>query len=167
MRQFFLALFIVFAVGCNYFVSTDQIAQDVKTQIQNEFDTRAQFKDYHFKVLNLTVVKQEGNQYKGLAEVEYEGQTHRIAVNILMDGERYIWEIPAENFNFVRNIELEKYQKELDAKLQSIQLEAEDHLSYSKPEADTDAVADDAEYYSEEDPQSAASEAVAAADIVE
>ncbi len=169
MRSLLLALFIVFAVGCNYFISTEQIAKDVKEQIQQEFDTQSQFKDYHFKINNLTVIKQQGNQYKGLAEVLYEGQVHRIAVNILMDGEKYIWEIPAENFNFVRNIELEKYQKELDDRLNSIQLEAEDHLSYSRETEGADAKADgaDATYYSEEDVQSAAEEAVEAAAMAE
>ena len=169
MRSLLLALFIVFAVGCNYFISTEQIAKDVKEQIQQEFDTQSQFKDYHFKINNLTVIKQQGNQYKGLAEVLYEGQVHRIAVNILMDGEKYIWEIPAENFNFVHNIELEKYQKELDDRLNSIQLEAEDHLSYSRETEGADAKADgaDATYYSEEDVQSAAEEAVEAAAMAE
>lgn len=168
MRSLLLTLFMVFAVGCNYFVSTDQIAKDVKEQIQQEFDTQSQFKDYHFKISDLTVIKQQGNQYKGLAEVIYEGKVHRISVNILMDGEKYIWEIPAENFNFVRNIELEKYQKELDEKLQNIQLEAEDHLSYSRENQGADAKADEAEavYYSEEDVQSAAEEATAAAEEV-
>lgn len=168
MRSLLLALFMVFAVGCNYFVSTDQIAKDVKEQIQQEFDTQSQFKDYHFKISDLTVIQQQGNQYKGLAEVIYEGKVHRISVNILMDGEKYIWEIPAENFNFVRNIELEKYQKELDEKLQNIQLEAEDHLSYSRENQGADAKADEAEavYYSEEDVQSAAEEAAAAAEEV-
>lgn len=110
-------------VGCSYLVSTDEMEKDIKAQMQTEFNTSADFSEYHLKVLELTVVKQNNHQYRGLSKIKYQGKIYKVSVDILMDGNKYMWEIPAENFSFIQKAEIEKYQKELEKTLAQAQKE--------------------------------------------
>lgn len=96
-------LFLTFALfGCSkeinqFFTSTEDIAKEIEPLIQEEFNNK-DFKEYHLKVLDLTVMKVQGNSYKGLAKVEHDGDIHHLTINITYDGSNYMWEIPANEF---------------------------------------------------------------------
>lgn len=121
------------SVGCSYLKTTQQVENDVKAQIQEAFDLKTNFKDYHFKIIDLKIIDESLNQYTGLATVEYQGQTHKMTVKIMRNGDELVWRIPAENFAFVKQIQLEKYQHDLDAKLNAITITENDRLSYVNP----------------------------------
>lgn len=116
-KNIILVLFLSFALlGCSkeinlFFTSTEDIAKEIKPMIQEEFDHNKGFKEYTLKVLDLTVIKVQGNSYKGLAKVEHDGDIHNLTVNITYDGSNYMWEIPANEF---LPITIESARQELD-----------------------------------------------------
>ena len=165
-------LFFVLAVGCNQFVSTDDIADNIKAQMQEEFDTNSDFSEYHLKVVGLTVVKQAANQYKGLSEIRYKGKIYKVSVDILMDKDNYMWEIPAENFEFIQKAALKEYQQEVAKALDEIEAYPTPQPEY-RPQAQevsyqyVQTAADEAEIAAQkavEAAQQAAAEAEAYAD---
>lgn len=103
-KNIILVLFLSFSlVGCSkeinlFFTSPDDIAKELKPKIHQHLNEDGNFKAYHLKVLDLTVMKVQGNSYKGMAKVEHEGDIHNLTVNIVYDGENYMWEIPAGEF---------------------------------------------------------------------
>lgn len=135
VRTLFLALWIILSVGCSYFQSTQQIEKEVQAQIQAAFDSQQNFKDYHFKINQLNIIDQQSNPYMALAEIEYQGKIHQVTVEISHGGTDLTWRIPANNFAFVQQAQRENYQKELDEKLNAIQLTEQDRLSYDHTHA--------------------------------
>ena len=150
MRKFLLSMIVAILVGCSNFVSTDEMEKDIKAQMQKEFNSNSDFSEYHLKVVDLTVVKQNGNQYRGLSKIKYNGKIYKVSVEILMDGNKYMWEIPPENFSFIQKAAIDKYQKELEQTLVEAQKELEKAQQYNVQETDYSYEVADAQAEAEE-----------------
>jgi hypothetical protein len=103
-----VAIPAILLVQCG--LSTKQIAETVKTSMQQKFDSDTQFKQWHLRVTKVQVVKQGGNQYQGMATVIHEGQSHDVPIEITADGSNVMWQTQPGAFMFVAQKELQKLQ---------------------------------------------------------
>lgn len=94
--------------GCG--LSREQISETVKTSMQEKFDTDPQFKDWHLTVTSVQVLKQGGNQYQGIAKINYEGTLHDVPVDITVDGNNVMWKSDPGAFMFVIQKEMDELQ---------------------------------------------------------
>jgi hypothetical protein len=84
----FVAILIaVIAVSCS---STGDLAGRVQSAMIEHFKKEG----VTFKVEDdLTLVHKGGNEYTGLMTVSIDGETEKISVNVVSDGESTIWKI--------------------------------------------------------------------------
>ena len=68
------------------------ITSEVKSSMQQTFDTDARFTPYHLVVEKVDVAKQNGNQYQGMATVRgSKGIDHEVPIDITADGNKIMW----------------------------------------------------------------------------
>ena len=68
------------------------ISSQVKSSMQQSFDTDPRFTQYHLAVSKVDVLKQNGNQYQGLAIVHgSKGIDHEVPIDITAEGDNIIW----------------------------------------------------------------------------
>lgn len=118
--------------------STEDMQNDLKSDIQSQFDNNENLKKYHIKLINLTIMKVQGNSYKGLAEVEHEGDVHKLTVDIVYDGANYMWEIAPSDLMPITTKksmrELDEAIKDLDGLAQEYSEDEEDVAEQPMPE---------------------------------
>jgi hypothetical protein len=69
------------------------VADEVKTSMQNKFDTDRQFSQYHLVVSKVNVMHKSGNEYEGLAVVHTpKNVDHNVAVHVIAEGNRIMWQ---------------------------------------------------------------------------
>ena len=96
--------------------------------MQREFNANVEYKNYHLIVDDVQITERKGNEFKAISKLKYQGQPFVIDVKIeKMDG-GFNWSIEQEAFSFIDEIEIAKYQKQLDQELEqiSVSLEQED-----------------------------------------
>lgn len=99
----------VLLVACG--LSKEEIAETVKTSMQQTLSSDAQFKEFDLKVVHVKVIKQGDSSYKGLAAVDYEGEVHTVPVEITVDGSNVMWEAKPGAFMFVAQKQFQKLQQ--------------------------------------------------------
>jgi len=115
-KLFYLIIGLIAIAGAYYVVkftpvfgmSEKQIAETVKTSMQKTLDSDSGFQEYGMVVDSVKVFKKSGNQYKGLAIVEYKGSSHNVSVDILVDGGNVMWEAPPGSFMFIAQEEMRR-----------------------------------------------------------
>lgn len=107
-------------VGCSYFISTDELSRQIEQQIQHEFDTNTQYQSYHLKVKDLKIIERQGLNFNGQASLQFENQPYTVKVHIFKDVKGYSWRIDETEFAFIDEVELAKYQAQLDQELKKI-----------------------------------------------
>ena len=105
LKWIIIFLIAVLVAGC---VSKENISETVKTSMQETLSTNTDFKDYNMTVIDVTVLKKNNGEYKGIASVEYEGTLHDISIDIIVDGENILWEAPFGSFSFIMQKEMQK-----------------------------------------------------------
>ena len=106
LRIVALILVISLVAGCG--LSNEDIGEAVKTSMQETFNSNPQFKEWNLTVSSVQVLKQGGNNYKGLATIMYEGTSHDVPIQITVDGNSVMWEAAPGSFMFVAQKELQK-----------------------------------------------------------
>lgn len=96
-------------MGCG--MSNNEISETVKTSMNNTFSSDPQFVQYNLQVSEVTVLKQGGNKYQGIAKVAHEGATHDVPVDITVDGKNVIWKTDQGAFLFIAQKQLQNLQK--------------------------------------------------------
>ena len=81
--------------------SNEQIAENVKLSMQQTFNTDSRFTSWHLTVTSVTVIKQSGNQYQGIAKILYNGASHDVSVEITGDEKKVMWKTDPGAFLFV------------------------------------------------------------------
>ena len=79
----------------------DDLKLQVKSSIQQHFDTDEKLSKYNLHIEDLTLMESGKNQYKGWADINYNGVVHNVSVNILYDGSNMRWEIPTGDMSFI------------------------------------------------------------------
>lgn len=95
----------LFAVGG---MSTELVAESVKSSMQQKFDSDAGFKQWHLKVKGVHVLEQGDNRYQGMATVVHDGKVHDVPVDITADGSNVMWTTQPGTFMFVLQKEIQK-----------------------------------------------------------
>ncbi|WP_186042998.1 hypothetical protein [Burkholderia gladioli] len=111
IRNAALGLVIVAAAGYAWYSSTHlskvEITDSVSKTLQEKLD-QGDLSEYHMHLEKLTVLHEEGNKYKGLAIVTYDGKGHEVPVDIVADGKNLAWEVPAGSFMFAAQEQFRK-----------------------------------------------------------
>jgi hypothetical protein len=74
-------------------MSKETIKSTVVSSMQTKFDSDNTFKQYSFKVSDLSVISKGGNMYQGLATIQYKDEPHDVAVEITVDGDSVMWQV--------------------------------------------------------------------------
>ena len=101
-RIILLALAVLLAAllgGCG--MSKEQIAETVRTSMQQNIDNNDAFKDLGMTVGGVQVLKQGSNHYQGIADVILDGETHQVPIDITVDGKQVMWKAEPGAFAFV------------------------------------------------------------------
>lgn len=78
-------------------------ASTLKTSMQHTFDSDPRFTPYHVAVVTVSVAKQAGNLYQGIAVVQTPGNAaHTIAVEVTDDGKNVIWHAERGAFDWLK-----------------------------------------------------------------
>lgn len=102
------ALLVLTLFGCG--PSTERIGETVKTSMEEKFDSDAQFKEFHLKVISVRVLKQNDNRFQGIARVIHEETPHDLPIEITADGDYVIWKAEPGTFMFLAQKEMKKLQ---------------------------------------------------------
>lgn len=92
MRKFVLALlFVPLLFSCQK-LATESLESDVKDLMEQKI--REEGLSGSFEVLSVELVHVEGNKYSGEVEVRIDGVTSVHEINVVSDGETFVYEIP-------------------------------------------------------------------------
>ena len=95
-----IAIFSLALAACDR--STSEIATNVKASMQQKFDSDEAFKTFSLKISTVTLVKESGNKYQGIATVlSGSGNEHRVTIDVVADGQNLIWHTENGAFLFL------------------------------------------------------------------
>jgi len=113
MKKLLLILCIsTILYGCSR--SIDEISSFVKNNMQEKFNSDSNFKKYNLQVKKVTVMKIEGNKYKGIADVNFKENSYDVPIEIISDNKQMMWEAQAGAFAFIAQKEFQELQKDFD-----------------------------------------------------
>ncbi|WP_186216268.1 hypothetical protein [Burkholderia gladioli] len=98
------------------YFSKSEITESVSKTLQEKLD-QGDLAEYHMHLEKLTVLHEEGNKYKGLATVTFEGKAHEVPVDIIADGKNLAWEVPAGSFMFAAQERFKKSMADVQAQI--------------------------------------------------
>lgn len=88
-------LFIAFLFSaCS--MSTDQLATEVQQNIKESWEEANIFDE--FKIKDLLLANKSGNEYSGILEFDAEGESFKVDIEVIYDGDTFKWNIVDENF---------------------------------------------------------------------
>lgn len=61
----------------------------------------------------ITLFKKSDNNYKGIVSIIYEGTSHDVSVDVLVDGDSVMWEASPGAFMFIVQEKLQQLQDQL------------------------------------------------------
>lgn len=111
MKKLTLLLFIVFTFSCDLRLSTEELTEQVKESIIEQFAENDEMK---MTLVDLSLVHKGGNEYRGYADVIIENPVadllnewseadilnknieYRYSVDVIYDGEMFSWEFQTE-----------------------------------------------------------------------
>ena len=102
-----LALSLAVLSGCGG-QSTDTIAEIVKRGLQEQLEKNPSLKDEYLVVSDVAVVKEQGNRYRGIATIVFEGEAREIPIGITADGENVMFEVAPGAFLFIAEKRLQE-----------------------------------------------------------
>lgn len=94
-----VAAVVFLCAGCG--PSTDKLGETVKSGLQTKLDTEPALSRYHMSVSAVSVMHSNGNEYKGIATVEYNGVSHDVPIEVTADGEKMMWKVDQGGFGFL------------------------------------------------------------------
>ncbi|WP_313009696.1 zinc ribbon domain-containing protein [Stutzerimonas nitrititolerans] len=109
-------------------MSNKELSTRVKASMQESFRSDPELAKYNLSITDLTVVNLKGNQYEGLANVSYDGESHPLSVKIAYDGESFVWNVDAISFNFLAEVVLQQQYQELDEQIDAVSKQIEDGM---------------------------------------
>ena len=85
-----LTIFLFFAVSCNNNPGISELQTQVFDDIKNKLESQNENIEAH----SLEITHVSGNEYIGILETLENGQNFSYNVNIIFDGNSFVWEIP-------------------------------------------------------------------------
>ena len=84
----YLLLAVVAMVVCSCGVMIEELSEDVRNEIQMEYEK--EFSNVH--VSDFVLVHKDGNNYESVVDITADGETMRFALEVVWDGNAYTWE---------------------------------------------------------------------------
>ena len=106
MRTIIVLWMIACLAGCSYFVSMDELARNIQAQMQQEFNSNQDYQRYRFTVQKVKIVQRQGNQFKAISHLNYQGEAYPVNVKIFKVDGGYRWSIEEDAFAFIDEIEI-------------------------------------------------------------
>lgn len=125
MKKISLILLSGLLAACSYFISIDELARNIQQQMQREFNSSADYRAYRLQVMQLKVTERSGQQFKALAQVRYQGQDYPLQVYIQQVEQGYTWQLEEDAFAFIDEVEIQRYQQQLEQELAALSLQLE------------------------------------------
>ena len=120
MKKIMMLWMVACLAGCSYFVSMDELARNIQTQMQREFNSNRDYQHYRFNVKKVKIVQRQGNEFQAISHLNYQGEEYPIHVKVFKVDGGYSWSIEDDAFAFIDEIEIEKYRQQLDRELQQL-----------------------------------------------
>lgn len=120
MKKIMMLWMVACLAGCSYFVSMDELARNIQTQMQREFNSNRDYQHYRFTVKKVKIVQRQGNEFQAISHLNYQGEEYPIHVKVFKVDGGYSWSIKDDAFAFIDEIEIEKYRQQLDRELQQL-----------------------------------------------
>ena len=120
MKKIMMLWMVACLAGCSYFVSMDELARNIQTQMQREFNSNRDYQHYRFTVKKVKIVQRQGNEFQAISHLNYQGEEYPIHVKVFKVDGGYSWSIEDDAFAFIDEIEIEKYRQQLDRELQQL-----------------------------------------------
>lgn len=95
--KIFISLFLFLAFlfsGCS--MSTNQLANEVQQNIKESWEEANIFDE--FKITDLLLANKSGNEYSGILEFDADGESFKVDIEVIYDGDTFKWNIVDENF---------------------------------------------------------------------
>lgn len=140
MKAWFLGLLCAIALtACG--ASIPDLESQVKQSMNEKFGSDSDLAQYHLQVLNVTLVHAKGNDYEGVADVDYKGQTHDVPVHVVSDGSQMLWQVQQGGFGFLAQDifqnAMKQSEKEINDAMQQTQQPPTTPTLRSEPGAQT------------------------------
>jgi hypothetical protein len=90
MKKYLLLFLIIVICSCQSGGSTN----DLQSQVRAEIEKSLQKKGINLQVTSFVLTHISGNEYAGILVTNEEGIEYTYPVNVIYDGETYLWEIP-------------------------------------------------------------------------
>lgn len=94
-----LSILVALLSGCG--PSIEEVSEQTKLSMQEKLNSDENLQKYDLKVRGVTAIHESGNKYKGMADVEGEGENHQVTIDIIADGKNIFWEAKPMAFAFV------------------------------------------------------------------
>ncbi|ENZ79594.1 MULTISPECIES: hypothetical protein [Ralstonia] len=88
--------------------SPEQVAKEVKTMFQNRLSSEAGMADLHATVSTVTLIRDQGNRYGGVATVNVDGKAHEVPIKVLADGKSVMYEADSASMGFLLEAQMKK-----------------------------------------------------------
>lgn len=95
-----------FLVACS--PSKEEVADSVKSMFQNRLASEKGVADLHATVSSVTLIKDQGNRYEGIATVMLDGKAHEVPVKVLADGKSVMYEAEPTALGFLLEAQMGK-----------------------------------------------------------
>lgn len=132
MKMIFIIMILSVLSACSYFVSKEELARQIQAQMQSEFNSNLDYQHYHLTVEKVRILERQGLGFKAVSQLRYQEREFPIEVEILHTDGGYAWHIDKEDFAFIDEIEIEKYQAQLDLELKQL-AQAIEHDDLTSP----------------------------------
>jgi hypothetical protein len=110
---FAIVLLALALAGCK--MSNEALGREVMASMQETYDSDPKLSKYGLKYTDISVVQVQGNQYQGIATVTHEGEEHSVSVDIIYDGDTFIWSVQDGEFAFLAPVLFkDSYQEMLE-----------------------------------------------------
>lgn len=88
--------------------SKEDVADGVKSMFQKRLSSEEGYANLHATVSSVTLIKDQGNRYEGVATVMLDGVAHEVPVKVLADGKSVMYEAEPTALTFLLQAQIKK-----------------------------------------------------------
>ncbi|MFV5490528.1 hypothetical protein [Acinetobacter sp. ASP199] len=125
MKRISLLFLSLLLSACSYFVSIDELSSNIQSQMQREFNSSLDYRHYRLKVMAVKIVERSGDHFQAISQVQYQGQSFPVKVSIQKVEQGYSWQLEDDAFAFIDEVEIRRYEQQLQQELAMISAEFE------------------------------------------
>jgi len=125
MKRISLLFLTLLLFSCSYFVSIDELSRNIQSQMQREFNSSLDYRHYRLKVMDVKIMERSGDHFQAISQIQYQGQSFPVKVSIQKVEQGYSWQLEDDAFAFIDEVEIQRYEQQLQEELAMISAEFE------------------------------------------